>query len=218
MPMIKLFQQTQLTKRLIYKVGRRRAQTMVEQVQRYLMPQDQILDVGCGTGNVCELLQEQGHRSTPLDVQDLSFVDGIDPVLFDGVRFPFPDDSFDVAMILAVLHHTPDPLETLRESRRVARRLIVVEDVYDSTLHKLVTQAADSVFNLELWGHPHNNKTDPQWRQTFKQVGLRLLGSQQTMAFGVFKLATYHLEKVPIDAGRRAGATATRRALAGGAR
>jgi SAM-dependent methyltransferase len=216
MPMIKLFQQNQLTKRLIYMAGRRRAQTMVEQVDRFLAPQDQILDVGCGTGNVCELLQERGCHPTPLDVQDLSFVDGIDPVLFDGVRFPFPDDSFDVALIMAVLHHTPDPLETLRESRRVARRLIVIEDVYDSTLHKIVTQAADSVFNLELWGHPHNNKTDLEWRQTFKEVGLRLLGSQLNMAFGVFKLATYHLEKVPLKAARPAPAPAC--AAAGGRR
>jgi SAM-dependent methyltransferase len=38
---------------------------------------------------------------------------------------PFEDQSFDAAMALSTVHHWPDPIEGLREMRRVARRVVV---------------------------------------------------------------------------------------------
>lgn len=40
-------------------------------------------------------------------------------------RLPFADQSFDVAMAFATIHHWPDPIAGLREMRRVARRVVV---------------------------------------------------------------------------------------------
>lgn len=195
-------QNNRLCRRLIYRLGRCRARTIVGQIERYLTRRDRILDVGSGSGNVCELLRERGYSPTPLDIQDLSFAPDTRPVLFDGVRIPFDDRRFDASLILTVLHHTPDPLCTLREAMRVSRRLIIIEDVYESRPHELLTKWVDSLLSLQFSGHPHNNKTDRQWRQTFDELGLALIDTRQTRAFGIFRLATYHLDVMERDAWR----------------
>src|SRR5260370_38159183 len=40
-------------------------------------------------------------------------------------RLPFPDHSFDAAMAFATVHHWQDPIAGMRETRRVARRVVV---------------------------------------------------------------------------------------------
>ena len=95
-----------------------------------VMPRDaRILDVGCGDGLVAHLI----HEKRP----DVS-VEGIDIMLrpksyvpiveFDGRVIPHPDASFDVVMLVDVLHHTEDPTVLLREACRVARQAVVIKD------------------------------------------------------------------------------------------
>ena len=110
-----------------------------------------VLDVGCGTGTMALVAKEKvGERGR---------VSGIDPSpsmiararhkaarrglaldLQPGVieHLSFPDQSFDVALCILVLHHLPDDLKRkgLREIARVLRpgeRLLVL----DSNLHLL---------------------------------------------------------------------------------
>jgi SAM-dependent methyltransferase len=52
------------------------------------------------------------------------------PILFiaaDGHHLPYADDTFDVAILQAILHHDSDPQATIRESLRVAREILVLE-------------------------------------------------------------------------------------------
>ncbi len=53
----------------------------------------------------------------------------------DGLRLPFPDGAFDVALCSLVLHHLSpgDAVALLREMRRVSRRGVVVNDLVRST-------------------------------------------------------------------------------------
>ena len=65
-------------------------------------------------------------------------IDGIDVHLgadaaspvkaFDGKSVPFGNGSFDIVMLVDVLHHTEDPMNLLREAVRVARLAIVIKD------------------------------------------------------------------------------------------
>ena len=87
------------------------------------------LDVGCGNGAFTELLVE---RCAPVSVQ------GIDPseaqLAFarrrpvsrvaqfrqgDAMALPFPDDSFDVAVMALVIFFVPDPARGVAEMARV---------------------------------------------------------------------------------------------------
>jgi arsenite methyltransferase len=103
---------------------------------------DQILDVGCGSGNFCRVLvplvapdgSVTGIDSTPAAVAlatRLSATDDTAGLAFsraDGHDLPFPDASFDAAACISVLEFCQDPGRVLVEIRRVLRpggRLLV---------------------------------------------------------------------------------------------
>ena len=113
------------------------------------------MDIGSGTCNVCEILSKKGYEITPLDVHDLSFVNNIKPVIYDGNKIPYANNKFDQTLILTVLHHTPNPEKILQEAKRVSKRIIIIENVYSNWLHKYLTYFFDSLLNLEFIGHPH---------------------------------------------------------------
>ena len=168
---------------------------MVKKIQSFLDKKDLILDIGSGTCNVCEILSNKGYKITPLDVQNLSFVNNMKPVIYDGNKIPFNDNRFDKSLILTVLHHTPEPEKILYEAKRVSKKIIIIEDIYVNWLHKYVTYFFDSLLNLEFAGHPHTNKDDKQWKKTFEKLGLKLIDVKYNYSLLVFKHATYYLEK-----------------------
>jgi len=90
------------------------------------------IDIGCGNGAFSELIVDRCH---PSEVQ------GIDPsegqLAFartrpaarlaqfrqgDAMALPFPNDSFDVAVMALVIFFVPDPAKGLAEMARVVRR------------------------------------------------------------------------------------------------
>ena len=193
---IEFLQKNKFFRKIIYKAGKPRAQDMVSRIIPFLDKNDTILDIGSGSCNVCEILLKDGYQVTPLDVRNLSFVNNMKPVLYDGENIPFEDNKFDKALILTVLHHTPDPEKILSEARRVSSKgIIIIEDVYSNWLHKYVTYFFDSLLNLEFIGHPHTNKNDEEWKKTFEKLGLKLVDVKYNHSFLVFKHATYYLEK-----------------------
>lgn len=99
----------------------------------------EILDVGGGDGHMAEWWMASGHSISLLEVDDhqvelakrrlgearVYHHDGVSP-------WPYPDDSFDVCLLLHVLHHIPTEEAlalTLSEAARVTRRqVLVMED------------------------------------------------------------------------------------------
>ncbi|MCK5591854.1 MAG: methyltransferase domain-containing protein, partial [Candidatus Pacebacteria bacterium] len=156
--------------------------------------EDNIIDIGAGTCNVCALLKEKGFQIIPLDVQNLSFVKEIKPVIYDGRKIPFEDKSFNTSLILTVLHHTSVPEDIIKEAKRVSQRIIIIEDIYLNTFHKYLTYFVDNLLNFEFSGHPHTNKGDQEWKLLFKELGLKLKEARYRRSFLVFKQAVYYLE------------------------
>lgn len=54
----------------------------------YLDLADRVLDVGAGNCILCQELDRLGYHVVPVDLQNLSFVDEIVPVIYDGMRLP----------------------------------------------------------------------------------------------------------------------------------
>jgi ubiquinone/menaquinone biosynthesis C-methylase UbiE len=88
------------------------------------------LDVGCGTGALAARLAAAGYRMTGVDPSEgmLEVLrrrnPQIDAVKASGTALPFPDDSFDVVLTVAAMHHIADPddvRQTLVEMVRVTR-------------------------------------------------------------------------------------------------
>lgn len=89
-----------------------------------------MLDFGCGVGSSVPHLRTHlaGTALTcvdvsqdSLDIAQVRFPGDAEYVLFDGVRLPFEDNTFDVIFTACVFHHIPaeEHLNMLAEIRRV---------------------------------------------------------------------------------------------------
>jgi len=182
-----------MAKKIIYLLGKWRAKEIIAKILPLLKKSQTIIDIGSGTGNVAELLIKSGKKITPVDVKNLSSVPGISPIIYDGVEIPFPEGSFDAALLICVLHHTKNPEDLLKEARRVARKIVVIEDIFKSRAHQLLSNFFDNLLSLEFFKNPHSNKTDKEWRELFKGFGLRVEYSEYYRSLVVFRHALYAL-------------------------
>ncbi|MCJ2067879.1 class I SAM-dependent methyltransferase [Methylobacterium sp. J-030] len=84
-----------------------------------------ILDIGCGPGTLAKRLSEDGAAVTGIDPgaaaleQARAAAPGVRFESASGEALPFPDGSFDGAVLLNALHHVPDPAAALIEAARV---------------------------------------------------------------------------------------------------
>ena len=186
---------TSFLRQIIFKVWLWDAEFKLKRITKFLSPKDKILDIGTGPGSVCLLLQQTGYHVTPIDVEDQTFSEDVDPQIYDGNKLPYKDNSIDTALILTVLHHTSDPVQVLSEAKRVAKKIIIIEDIYSNPIQKYLTYIVDSIVNLEFRDHPHSNKSDKEWKHTFANLGLNLNEARYDRFLLFFKQATYFLEK-----------------------
>ena len=180
-------------RRALCRLARWRVQEKLVEINGYLNSADRVLDVGAGNCILCQELSRRGYDVVPVDLKNLSFVDEIVPIAYDGTTLPFGEDSFDIALLITVLHHAPDPDAVLTEVRRVARRIIVIEEIYENVFEKYFTYAIDSLFNLEFFSHPHSNRTDAEWREAFQCLRLDIRSAVYSRSFGYLRRVTYAL-------------------------
>ena len=117
-----------------------------------------IIELGCGAAQLARSVLDRypGSQVTGLEVDERQHAKnlaapraGLDFVAAGAQAVPFPDDSFDLALMLKSLHHVPLPLmaQALGEVARVLRpggHLYVSEPVYGGPFNEVVR-----VFNDE---------------------------------------------------------------------
>ena len=183
-------------KKFLFRFWKRDSARKVSWIEKFLIEGDRILDIGSGPCFVTEILRRKGYHTTPVDITKLSVVDGIEPVIFDGRKIPFKNEEFDVALLLTVLHHVRESSSLLKEAGRVSKRLIVIEDTYSNRFQELFVKALDSIMNLEFLSHPHNNGSDPEWRDLFNDIGFDIIGVHHHRFGILFSQTTYNLTKI----------------------
>lgn len=174
--------------------GLSRAEEIFKYIKPFLKRTDKILEIGAGSGDIAKVLKNYAYEVAVLDIKDISFWDDVKPIIYDGRKMPFPDKSFDVALLITVLHHTKDPEAVLREAKRISKKVIVIEDIFVSLFQKYLTFVMDSFISMEFINHPHSNKDDTTWREVFNRLGFRLLSSEKYPFWRFFLFGLYVLK------------------------
>lgn len=151
-----------------------RAETIAKLFENQIPQGSRILDLGGGWGFYAEPLKKRGHEHLVLDVVNPGYQKA-PVVLYGGFRIPFPDQSFDVTVLVTMLHHVPNPESLFKEVRRVTRKkVVVVEDLYRHAAGRFWTICRDRFLNVEFLNHPHQFRTDGGWRGFFKASGFEV--------------------------------------------
>lgn len=103
---------------------------------------DRVLDIACGTGSLALSLAPHVQWVTGIDLtpamieqarlaQQRASAQNLDWHIGDVAVLPFADDSFSLGVCSAAFHHMDNPLQALRELRRVCRGggRIMINDV-----------------------------------------------------------------------------------------
>lgn len=137
-----------------------------------------VLDVGCGDGHLTAHLQalRPDLRFTGVDVLGRSRP-GLEIHRYDGDRLPFPDRSFDVSLLCAVLHHVDEPAALLAEAARVARQGVVLLDhQVDGATQQLLLQLVDWPGNVPFGVYtPYTFLSSREWAALFERLNLRVV-------------------------------------------
>ena len=158
----------------------RRAEAMVSLIKGFIPSGSRVLDIGGGWGFYVEpLRQARNCDVTVLDVVNPGFRKA-PVVLYEGEKVPFPDRSFDISLLVTMLHHVPHPEKVLLEAKRVTRRaVIVVEDLYRTLAGRWWTILRDRIYNLEFVGHPCQFRKKDEWSRCFRDLGFGLQSAEE---------------------------------------
>ncbi len=152
-----------------------REEIIVQNIKPFLQAKQHIVEIGAGNGLVAQKLHDAtGADFTLLDVVDYN-ASKLPMRVFDGKTLPFEDNSFDLAMLVFVLHHNPDPRPVMREALRVARDgVLVVENDTRGALKKIATRLIDSTEYLHRGVPPcYFTKSSEEWRAFFENLPAR---------------------------------------------
>ncbi len=91
-----------------------------------------VLDVGTGTGLFAETFASHGMEVSGIDANPemlasaRKFAPQGDFRVGSAEALPYPDASFDMVFLGLVLHESDEPLQALKEARRVARQEVCI--------------------------------------------------------------------------------------------
>jgi SAM-dependent methyltransferase len=95
-----------------------------DKINKFIPPPATLLEVGCGTGNVCSFLATQGYDATGCEFYQEAIVlswPGFKSVRADANKLPFENKSFDIVGLFDVIEHLKDDVTPLREACRVVK-------------------------------------------------------------------------------------------------
>lgn len=136
-----------------------------------------VLDVGSGDGTIAKTIAD---ARPDVDVEGVDVLirpsTAIPTTQYDGLHLPFADNSFDVVMLVDVLHHADNPGVVLAEASRVARDRVLIKDHLTDRWGSTPTlRFMDWVGNAPHGvALPYNYLSKAQWLDLAARAGLRV--------------------------------------------
>ena len=132
-----------------------RGRRIAEQLSTLIKKQDKIIDIGCGSGWVSYYLNGMGYKVTLSDVNNCNQTNL--PIVIYKNELPFKDKKFDAALLISVLHHSHEPHHVVEEAKRVAKKVIVLEETYSNPMENLWINFWEYLMEMELGMLRHYN-------------------------------------------------------------
>jgi SAM-dependent methyltransferase len=154
--------------------GGRRLRVLAEILDPLLPKSARVLDVGCGDGRLAARIRARRPdlAFAGVEVQPRPAT-AIEVTAFDGRKIPFPDGSFDAALVVDTLHHADDPESLLAECARVAPRVVVKDHLRDAVLARPTLRFMDWVGNRRHGvSVPDDYWPRRRWEEAFARLGL----------------------------------------------
>lgn len=134
-----------------------------------------MLDIGCGDGTIARLIADSRPDISIEGVETTPRANCLIPCRsYDGQKLPFQNQSFDVCLLVDVLHHTDDIVGVLGEASRVSRCFLFIKDhLSENALDYFTLKSMDWFGN-----RPHNVRTPfnyqshRAWKQHFANCNL----------------------------------------------
>jgi ubiquinone/menaquinone biosynthesis C-methylase UbiE len=131
--------------------------------------------------NALHVQKDYGADLVGIDIIDYNR-SPIPLILFDGKTIPFMDNEFDIALVTGVFHHCDNPNRIFEEAIRVARRVMILEDIYTSKNHLRIIKLYDYLLNFRHGVNvPFHFKKDRDWMNLFREHGLKIITAERYM-------------------------------------
>ena len=178
----------------------RAGREMCKDCLNFIKEDSNLLDLGCGSG----IIGKEFGRFFNSEVLGLDIIDNrvveIPFRRYDGNNLSFlKDNSYDAVLINFVLHHCQNPIELLKEAKRVSKGIIILyENIPEGLLSKLFCYFHGTSFAYFFQNNSNKGKffTRKEWESIFEKMGLKVIYSNNVSGLKLMKEHLYVLNKV----------------------
>lgn len=143
------------------------------------LPQDRVLDFGCGTGELSVFFSPEQYTGIDIDSHNIAYAKKHyrgNFLVADGTKLPFTDKSFTKILIVGVFHHLNDAqsIEAIREIKRVLAPEGIVLCMEDTMSRSWITELmhkidqGDYIKSFDSWHKMFQNEFALEKSWTFK--------------------------------------------------
>lgn len=150
-----------------------RSNLIVKAYDGWIKQPQEVLDIGCGTGVVASEISERFKiKAVGCDIEKYLIRKMPFKLMKTNNELPFPDNSFDVAMLNDVLHHTKyeNQEALIKESLRVAKAVLLFE--LKPTLAGKVADKLINIIHNPRMNIPYTYRDVKSWRKLFGKMNL----------------------------------------------
>ena len=177
--LVKYYNKFNEDKRLNTKHGQIEFRTAIHYIDKYIKPNDKILDIGAGTGKYSVYYSNKGYDVTAVELvkHNLKVIEknnkDIKCILGNAIDLSkLPDNSYDITLLFGPMYHLisyEDKLKALMEAKRVTKKNGYIFISYCMNEYALITHGfIDNNINNEI----DNKRVNKDYKITSKDDDL----------------------------------------------